>query len=151
VISQESVVLVLAYLQLNKEILFTSFVIWDVPIKANSHRSTELKEFKFDRNTLVFQLIEEDTEKVWSLSFDSLQAFRTTTEECSAEILKQLPTNGGFFKAPESVLLDSLGKNNIHFLNNACHFVICCYDEVLEVIADVNSAKFCKGSSPCDR
>ncbi len=121
-----------------------SFVFWDVPIKAESFRSTELKEFKFDRHTLIFKLIEEGTEETWSLSFDSLQAFRTTTEECSVKILEQLPANGGFFKSTESTWLSSLGKGDIHFLDNACHFVVCCYDEIVEVVAGANSFKFIK-------
>lgn len=122
-----------------------TFSEWDVPIKADSYRSIDLKEFKFDRNVLVFELIEEETEEVWSLSFDSLQAFKTTTEECSAEILEQLPVGGGFFKSTESVWLNSLGKGDVAFLSNACHFIICCYDEVIEIVADSDSPKFLKG------
>ena len=73
------------------------FSEWDVPIKADSYRSIDLKEYKFDRNRLVLELVEDETEEIWSLCFDSLQAFKTTTEECSAEILEQLPVDGGFF------------------------------------------------------
>ena len=40
-----------------------SFIPWEVPIRTGSKRSTELKEFKFDRHALIFKLIEEDTEK----------------------------------------------------------------------------------------
>ena len=40
-----------------------SFIPWEVPIRTESKRSTELKEFKFDRHALIFKLIEEDTEK----------------------------------------------------------------------------------------
>jgi hypothetical protein len=123
-----------------------TFSEWDVPVKADSYRSIDLKKFKFDRNALVLELIEEETEKVWNLSFDSLQAFKTTTEECSAEILEELPVGSGFFKSSESAWLNSLGKGDVAFLNDACHFIICCYDEVIEIIADSDSPQFLKGS-----
>jgi len=121
-----------------------SFSSWDVPIKADSHRSADLKEIKFDQSSLVVTLIEEETEDTWQLSFNSLQAFATTTEECSSEILEKLPGHGGFFRSAESAWLNSLGKGDITFLDNAYHFIICCYDEVVEVIADVDSPTFLK-------
>lgn len=121
-----------------------NFIPWDVPIKAESHRSTDLKEFRFNQHILKFKLIEEDSEKVWELSFDSLQAFRLTTEECSAQIIECLPTDGGFFKSNNSTWLNSLRKNDAHFLKDASHFVICCYDEIIEIVAKANSPKFTK-------
>lgn len=121
-----------------------NFVPWETPIKAGSSRSTELKEFKFDRHALILKLIEEDTEKNWNLSFESFQALRITTEECSVKIISRLPDNGGFFKSSESPWLKNLGKNEIHFLSDAYHFVICCYDEIIEVVAGANSPKFIK-------
>ena len=121
-----------------------SFIPWEVPIRTRSKRSTELKKFKFDRHALIFKLIEEDTEKNWNLSFDSFQALRITTEECSVKIISHLPGNSGFFKSTESAWLKNLGKNDIHFLSDTYHFVICCYDEIIEVVAGANSPKFIK-------
>ena len=122
------------------------FSEWDVPVKGDSNRSVDLRAFKFNRNTLVFELIEEGTEDIWTLSFDSLLAFKATTEECSAEILEQLPVGSGFFRSTESAWLNSLGKGDIAFLNDACHFIICCYDEVVEIVAVCDSPIFAKKS-----
>ncbi len=123
-----------------------SFILWDVPIKADAYRSTDLEKFNFDRNELAFTLTEEDTEESWSLSFDSYQAFRTTTEECSSKVIELLPNEGGFFKADESEWLNSLGKGEVPFLDDACHFIVCCYDEIIEVVANKDSPKFLKKS-----
>jgi len=109
---------------------------WDVPIKARSNRSNDLKEFKYNDNQLVITLIEEDTDAVWHVFFTEIQAFRSTSEECSNATMLQVPTKGGFFKSSDSDWLMELGKGKIQFLNNSLHFIICCYDEMIEVIAD---------------
>lgn len=121
-----------------------SFIPWLVPVKADSNRANDLKELASNRNALTLIFVEEETEDTWKLTFDSVQAFRTTTEECASEVLKNIPTDGGFYKAEESVWLKELGKGRIPFLENAEHFIICCYDEVVEVIAQAETSKFTK-------
>lgn len=121
-----------------------SFILWDVPIMADGFRSTDLEQLNFDQNGLILTLTEENTEEVWRLYFGSYQAFRMTTEECSSNIIEMLPSDGGFFKANESEWLSNLGKCEVPFLDNAYHFVVCCYDEVIEIIAHKESPKFSK-------
>lgn len=113
-----------------------SFIPWEVTIKSDSYRSCELKNLKFDKSTLSLHLIEEETQLIWVLSFESMQAFRVTTEECSADILDKLPQYGGFFKSDESPWLNDLGKGRVSFLKDSLHYIICCYDEIIEVVAN---------------
>lgn len=120
------------------------FIKWDTPIKADFFRSTDLKEVVFNERGLGCVLIEEETEENWMLSFDALQGLRITTEECSARLLEIFPDGGGFFKSYQSTWLSNLGKGDVPFLDDACHFVICCYDEILEVVASENSPQFKK-------
>jgi len=125
---------------------FMSFSLWKVPIVADSYRSTELDRATLDRNGLVLSLIEEDSESRWNLTFDSIQACRMTTEECSSSLIESLPEMGGFFRTDQSMWLSSLGKGDISFLDCSSHFVVCCYDEVIEVIANRESFSFEKRS-----
>lgn len=121
-----------------------SFILWDVPMKADSFRSVDLEDYKCEKKSLFFTLIEEDSEEIWILSFDSFHAFSTTTEECASSIKKLLPCYGGFFKADESEWLTKLGKGRVSFLDDAYHFIICCYDEIIELVASEKSISFSK-------
>ena len=42
---------------------------------------------------------------------------------------------GAMFEIVESQWIDDLGKGRVKFLDASRHFVICCYDEVVEVVA----------------
>lgn len=108
---------------------------WHVPIKASSARANDLKELRFDRNGLALTLIEEDTEQVWVVTFKPVQAFRVTTEECASIIADSISEAGGFFEVLDSPWMQELGKDEVQFLEKSRHFVVCCYDEILEVIA----------------
>ena len=123
-----------------------SFITWkEVPIATEGFRSTDLEGLTFDRSGgLILRLHEDGAENLWSLSFDCVQGFRITTEECSAGITEMLPMGGGFFKSTDSDWLKGLGKGDTHFLDTSCHFVICCYDEVIEVAAGCESPLFKK-------
>ena len=107
---------------------------WEVPIRAAWHRATELTEVRFGREGLTLRLVEEDTEQTWVMTFASVQAFKSTTEECAASILSRLPEQGGFFEVLDSPWLDELGRGQASFLDEARHYVICCYDEVIEIV-----------------
>jgi hypothetical protein len=120
------------------------FEIWELPIQAEAKRSIELKKLEFSGGGLSLTLAEENTDDIWAIVFKSVQAFRSTTEECSARILETLPLLGGFFKTSNSAWMDELGKGDIVFLSDSNHFIICCYDEVIEVVADVNSVEVTK-------
>lgn len=125
---------------------FMSFVLWDVPIKVNSFRSVDLESYRFEEKSLVFTLVEEDTEDIWIVSFESVCAFNITTEECSFNVKEYLPCYGGFFKAAESEWLTRLGKGKVAFLEGTYHFIICCYDEIIELVASERDVSFLKKS-----
>lgn len=108
---------------------------WGVPIRAGSARSNNLKSLHFDRDGLVLTVLEEETEQAWKITFTSVQAFRVITEECPAPILENIPAAGGFFEVKDSSWIQELGKGDIPFLDQSRHFVVSCYDEVVEVVA----------------
>lgn len=109
-----------------------SIIHWKTPIKADWHRATELLELNFGKSEKNIKLVEEDTEQVWMLTFESVQACKITSEECIS-IANILPSNGGFFKILDSPWLNELGKGSTDFLDKVEHYVICCYDEIIEV------------------
>lgn len=108
---------------------------WGVPISASWYRATELKELRFDRTGLHLVVVEEESERQWTVHFKSVQAFRSTTEECAITVIEQLPIEGGFFEIENSPWLDELGRGQVAFLDKSRHFVVACYDEIIEVIA----------------
>lgn len=110
-------------------------VRWDVPIKASWYRATELMEVRFDRTGLHLVIIEEESECEWSVHFKNVQAFRSTTEECVVNLIDQLPREGGFFIVENSPWVAELGRGRVIFLEQSRHFVVACYDEVVEVVA----------------
>jgi len=50
-------------------------------------------------------------------------------------LIEKLPHPGGFFEVLDSPWIQELGKGEVHFLGQSRHFVVCCYDEILEVVA----------------
>ncbi len=106
---------------------------WNLPICAPWPRALELQDLTFDTSGLVLLLAEEEGEKHWRLTFKSVQAFRLITEECAGTLMGILPEKGGLFKIEESSFIEDLGQP--YFLSNAHHFVVCCYEEVVEVVA----------------
>ena len=109
-------------------------VPWLVPVRANSYRATELRALHVGGGKLTLRLIQEEDETLWELSFGSVQAFRVTSEECASSILEKLPQQGGFFQVQGSTWLIELGQSNARFLEKALHFVVCCYDEIVEIV-----------------
>lgn len=109
-------------------------VPWNTGITANWYRANQLVSFAFP--PLSFQVVEENTEQNWKLTFKVWQSFRVTTEECAwRSMLSMLPDSGGFFEILESEWLLELGRNDLHFLKTSRHFVVCSYDEIIEVAA----------------
>ncbi len=110
-------------------------VPWDTGIQAQWYRANELISLSFPPVTV--ELVEEDTEQHWRLTFETSQAHRVTTEECIWPFgITNLPEDGcGFFEVLDSVWIDSLGKGRVSFLDRSRHFIICCYDEIIEVVA----------------
>lgn len=109
--------------------------IWNTPVNAPWFRAVELLELVFGRDGVRLRLVEEESGRAWTLAFKNVQAVRVTTEECAAELLAAMPAAGGFFQAPDSAWLRELGKGEVSFLSKSRHFIVSCYDEVVEVVA----------------
>jgi len=105
---------------------------WKLPLVASWTRALDLKEISFAESRLVL-LLEEEQGASWRLTFKTVQAFRTTTEECAGPIFEKLPENGGLFEVHESPWIKELGE--AHFLAKSHHYIVCCYDDVVEIVA----------------
>jgi hypothetical protein len=110
-------------------------VEWKLPIKADLPRALELHDLQFRQNDLVLIVSEEETGRIWKMLFKELQAFRVTTEECGVNTLAHLPNTGGLFEVLDSPWLNDLGRGEVRALEKSRHFVISCYDEIVEVVA----------------
>jgi hypothetical protein len=111
-------------------------VPWQTGIVARWYRANELLSLAFGEGGLVIDLVEEGTEQNWRLVFAPHQAHRVTTEECRWPIgIENLPERGGFFEVLDSDWVRALGKGQVRFLDAARHFVVCCYDDIVEVVA----------------
>jgi hypothetical protein len=107
---------------------------WAIPIKAEWHRSIELRQLLFDQDGLSLRVAEEDG-KAWDLRFGEIQAMRFTTEESAAPLLASLPFAGGFFEITDSEWLRELGAGRLAYMSHAHHYVVSCYDQVIEIVA----------------
>jgi hypothetical protein len=107
-------------------------VAWNTPISAPWPRALDLKELKFEAAALLLN-VEEEAGASWQIAFKSVQAFKTTTEECAGSLIGQLPEKGGLFEVLDSPWIKELGAAS--FLAKSHHYIVCCYDEVIEVIA----------------
>lgn len=105
---------------------------WKTEISAAWKRALELKDIRL-ANDRLFVEVEEETGKRWMLDFGPTQAWKVTTEECAGTIVAALPAEGALFKIQSSKWLQQLG--DAQPLHKSQHFVICCYDEIVEVLA----------------
>ncbi len=110
-------------------------VPWDIPIQASYSRANELEDLSYSGSGLRIVLLEEELGRKWELMFKSVQAFRLVSEECALQVLSSFPKPGGFFEVINSPWLYELGKDEVGFLENSRHFIISCYDEVIEVVS----------------
>ncbi len=107
---------------------------WEIPLQAAWSRALILDNLTYNKKGFILTVRDEE-EKLWELKFKCNQAFRVTTEECSTHALPSPPNFGGLFKILDSPWITELGKGEVHFLEKSQHFVVYCYDEVVEVIA----------------
>ena len=105
---------------------------WKTPVAADWKRALDLKDIRLSNNGLRVE-VEEESGKSWVFEFGPLQAWKVTAEECAGNIVSQLPIAGSLFILEQSLWLDELGKSGA--LDRSKHFVVCCYDEILEVLA----------------
>jgi len=120
------------------------FEHWVVPIIASSKRAIELSQLVYEGNSLSFKFFDEEVDCYWSMKFSAYQAVKITSEECDSQTWEQLPEAGAFYKSNESLWLSELGKGDIGFLDDSLHFVICCYDELIEVVSKLSSVEIVK-------
>jgi len=109
-------------------------ISWSVPIVAPSARSLELVDLRVGRGGLELNVREEEG-RDWTLRFHPIQAIRLTTEECAGTVLGTFAEHGGFFQVANSSWIEALGGAKVRFLERSRHFIVSCYDEVVEVVA----------------
>jgi hypothetical protein len=105
---------------------------WKTEISVAGKRALELKRIGPANGGLVVE-VEEESGKSWRLEFESVQAWKVTSEECAESIISVLPLEGAMFVIERSDWLRQLGDATP--LQKSQHFLICCYDEVVEVLA----------------
>jgi hypothetical protein len=105
---------------------------WKTEISATWKRALDLRDIRLASGGLVLK-IEEESGKRWLLEFKPVQAWKVTAEECAGNIVSRLPSEGALFTMQESDWLQQLG--DARPLQKSRHFMICCYDEVIEVLA----------------
>lgn len=107
-------------------------VTWNTPIRAPWPRALDLTELTFGAFGLVLH-VEDEGGARWQIAFKSVQAFKTLSEECAGGLLEQLPEKGGLFEVLDSWWIAELG--NASFLGKSHHYIVCCYDQVIEIVA----------------
>ena len=105
---------------------------WKSEIAASWKRALDLKELRIADGGLYLE-IEEESGKLWNLDFKPVQAWKVTSEECAGGLMARLPTEGALFLMRESEWLEELSEAEP--VQKSQHFVVCCYDEVVEVLA----------------
>lgn len=107
-------------------------VQWETEILATWKRALDLQNICFTNGSLLLE-VEEESGKKWLLKFEPTQAYKMTAEECAGNIISGLPSAGAMFIIQQSGWLQRLGTAEP--LRKSQHFIICCYDEVIEVLA----------------
>jgi hypothetical protein len=107
-------------------------ILWESGIPATWKRALDLKDIRRVNGGLVVG-VEEESGKYWFLEFKAVQAWKVTSEECAGNIISELPPEGALFMIQQSDWLRQLG--DAAPLQKSKHFVICCYDEIVEVLA----------------
>ena len=105
-----------------------------VPFQADWFRSIILNKWGDYPGGVKLQVTDEEEQR-WEVRFQTVQAFRFTTEECAMTILSSLPHQGAAFEVLDSPWIIALGLGRVRFLDSSRHFVICCYDEIVEFVA----------------
>ena len=108
---------------------------WDVPIVASWARASLLASVTYDDSGVRVLLYEEESEQRYSLHFKNVQGLCVTTEECPSRVAHLMPNDGGFFEIMNSEWIGNLGGEDVPFLNKSHHYVVRCYDEIIEVVA----------------
>jgi hypothetical protein len=108
--------------------------LWKTPISADWKRDLELRSINAGQGGLVVEVAQESSDRSWLLEFSPIQAWKVTAWECAGRILGALPDPGSLFVIEDSPWIEELG-NDTGLLLRSTHYVVCCYDEVVEVLA----------------
>ena len=110
---------------------------WDTPVEATWHKANKLVEVSTGLEELIVRLAEEKTDRIWSLQFSDVRAFKLYTEDCAQWSKQPLPPEGGFFKITGSPWFDALGlgESDPDSPESSTHYVICCSEGIVEVAA----------------
>jgi hypothetical protein len=107
-------------------------VPWNTSIPAAWKRALELKALQRSKGGLWLAVAEENG-RTWSLNFRSVQGWKVVAQECQSKALAAVPNDGALFLVEDSPWLAELGGSPL--LRQTKHYVIFCYDEVVEVLA----------------
>ena len=69
------------------------------------------------------------------ISFQMVQGVRVTTWESASHLTKELPDGTAFLERAESAWLVELGRGLVPYMDRSRHFMVSCYDQVIEVAA----------------
>ncbi len=110
---------------------------WETPIEAKWHKANKLVEVSTGLDELLFRIIEEISQHIWSLQFSDVRAFKLYTEDCAQWSKQPLSPDAGFFIITGSPWFNALGLGEIDpdSPESATHFVVCCNEGIVEIAA----------------
>lgn len=108
----------------------------NIPVSGTWHRDSELLAIGGKLPDLELVIKKDSDSSRWHVRFTDATAYKVTSEEFSTTgFLASLPLEGGFFEAIESPWMGELSQGGSDQLAGSHHFIYCCYDEVIEIIA----------------
>lgn len=107
-------------------------ITWSTNIPARRKRALELKALQRVHGGLWLALAEENG-RTWSLSFKAVQAWKIVAQESAGRLAAAFPEDGALFLVEDSPWLAELEGTPV--LRHVRHYVLFCYDEVIEVAA----------------
>lgn len=108
---------------------------WETPIRAEYPRSLELGSLTYDLRGVHVRVLEEHSQAWWTISFETVQGVRISTWESASHLTQRLPEGTAFLERTQSAWLDELGRGVVPYMDRSRHFVVSCYDQVIEVAA----------------
>ena len=110
---------------------------WETPIEATWHNANHLEEANIGKDDITIRISDEKTGRIWSLQFERVKAFKILSDECAEWSTKLLPPDSGFFTITNSPWFSALGlgSSDPDALDSVTHYVICCEEAIVEVLA----------------
>ena len=107
-------------------------ILIDTPAFGDWVRDCELTAFQLKPLSLEF--IKDSDSTSWKIVFQDFIAFKVTSEEFTIHLSK-LTEDGAFFVIEDSLWLKELRTIKREILKDCKHYVLCFYDEYIEVIS----------------